>query len=421
MQKKILASAIVSELQSSDIHMTVKARLFDLATNLNGVRVTEAFMDEIVAHEDKYVCIPLCADVRGLLANKTIGHMYNSRTGEFHSTMIGSFYHFEKQVADGNAYLVGYARMPKRNKAICKAVSELFAQNALKFSFEISCGECSKQDDGTILIDVSDKNYIEGEAIVTFPACEDAVALELVAECLGKGDENMPDANNEIVAEDTIVSEETTENVNVENQIAEEATVVEETASNNEPTENSEQVTASEETASTMFVTTEHTETDSVSVYDIETDAHTTVKNIQIVTTHEAVEVAEETIEETAACKDDKKENAAEDEEPEATEEEEEQQEETAQIETSSEEVNNNINSEIEALKTLISELQNQIAELRSSHETEEVHEDIISEVKETAHVNPFMAEMTAPVRYSLLEKEEKPSFKNKYSLLERA
>lgn len=50
-KNKIIASAIVSELQSSDIFMTIKARLFDLKANLNGARVTEAFLDEIVANE----------------------------------------------------------------------------------------------------------------------------------------------------------------------------------------------------------------------------------------------------------------------------------------------------------------------------------------------------------------------------------
>jgi len=79
--KTFVASAIISELQSSDIYLTVKARLFDLNANLNGVRVTAAFLDEIVNNEEKYIGIPLCADVRGLLANETIGHMYDKRTG----------------------------------------------------------------------------------------------------------------------------------------------------------------------------------------------------------------------------------------------------------------------------------------------------------------------------------------------------
>ena len=96
--KKVVASAVISELQSSDMYLTLVARLFDLRANLNGVRVTEAFLDEIVENEAKYICHPLYADIRGLIANKTVGHMYNKKTGQFHSTQIGAFYHFEKEV-----------------------------------------------------------------------------------------------------------------------------------------------------------------------------------------------------------------------------------------------------------------------------------------------------------------------------------
>lgn len=81
--KKFTAEAVVSEIQSSDIYLTIKARLFDLQANLNGVRVTRDFMDEIIANESKYVGIPLYADIHGLIAKRPIGHMYNPRTGEF--------------------------------------------------------------------------------------------------------------------------------------------------------------------------------------------------------------------------------------------------------------------------------------------------------------------------------------------------
>jgi hypothetical protein len=108
--------------------------------------------------------------------------MYNAKTGEFYSTQIGSFYQFEKEEFDGGAYLVGYARIPKRNVKLSKAIAELFAEGALKFSFEIACSDYSEEEDGTLVIDASENNYLEGTAIVTFPACEDAVALEFVAE-----------------------------------------------------------------------------------------------------------------------------------------------------------------------------------------------------------------------------------------------
>ena len=184
MNKLVFASTI-SEIKQSDIFMTVKARICEApAANLNGARVTEAFISEIVKNKDRYIGLPLYADVRSLTKGdyRRLGHLYDSKTGEFHSTQIGSFYQFEKEEFEGGCYLVGYARIAKRNKKLSKAISELFADNALKFSFEVAVGEYEELDDNTILIDASDSNYLEGTAIVTFPACEDAVALELVAQ-----------------------------------------------------------------------------------------------------------------------------------------------------------------------------------------------------------------------------------------------
>ena len=184
MSKLVFASTI-SEIQQSDVFMTVKARICEAPeANLNGARVTEAFIDDIVNNEAKYVSLPLYADVKALTngSYNRLGHLYDVKTGEFHSTQIGSFYKFEKQILQNGCALVGYARIPKRNKKLSKAISELFSDNALKFSFELSVGEYEELDDDTILIDASENNYLEGTAIVTYPACEDAVALQLVAQ-----------------------------------------------------------------------------------------------------------------------------------------------------------------------------------------------------------------------------------------------
>ena len=200
--------------------MTVKARLFETPkANLNGVRVTSAFLNEIVENEEKYVGLPLVADVKSLADGHYdhLGHLYDARTGQFHTAQIGSFYKFEEEKFDNGSYLVGYARIAKRNKALCHAIAELFTENALKFSFEITCGSIQKLEDGTMLIDASESNYLEGEAIVSFPACEDAVALELVAECdkladdLRKGENEMTD-----VKESAEVAVKTAEEAQVE-------------------------------------------------------------------------------------------------------------------------------------------------------------------------------------------------------------
>lgn len=215
-------ASVISEIQQSDLFMTVKTRILETPkANLNGCRVTEAFVDEIISDEERYVGLPLYADVRALRSGKynRLGHLYDSRTGEFHSTQIGSFYQFEKEEFNDGSYLVGYARIPKRDASIRKAVSELFADGNLKFSFEISCGEYTELDDGTIEIDASENNFLEGTAIVTFPACEDAVALQFVAQRQAddteRGEMEMEMAEKEIVAEEAVETQvetaETTE------------------------------------------------------------------------------------------------------------------------------------------------------------------------------------------------------------------
>ena len=411
--KKVVASAVISELQSSDIYLTLKARLFDLRANLNGVRVTEAFLDEIVENEAKYVCHPLYADIRGLIASKTVGHMYNKRTGEFYSTQIGAFYHFEKEVDGDNAHLVGYARVPKRNKALCKALSDLFTDNALKFSFELNCSVYGEDEDGTMVIDANPGNYWEGECVVTFPACETAVAQELIAECLGKGDENMADENM-VNAESEVIAEEVenTEAVVAETEVAE--------------TEVAETEVAETEVAETIYVTQCHTEVDYVNAYNSETgeEVH---ERVEIETVHRtAVEIAEEDNDQ-----EDEQEDNTECAEAEVVAECESENEEDNEPEDDNKEVAEqepNWATLIAELRNDIEQLRNELAEIRSIPEDAAavIAEEILSEnnepetvIAETAAeplMNPFMASISAPKKYSLLDKEEKPA--RKYTLL---
>ena len=178
--------------------------------------------------------LPLLADVHALKSGNynRLGHLYDARTGEFHSTQIGSFYQFEKEDFEGGSYLIGYARIPKRDKKLSKAIATLFADDSLKVSFEIACGDCEELEDGTTLIDVSENNYLEGTAIVTFPACEDAVALEFVAQREAddtrKGDEEMAEVEK-LVAEETEATEPAIAEETVETVEAAETEKVEET------------------------------------------------------------------------------------------------------------------------------------------------------------------------------------------------
>ena len=408
--KKVLASAIISELQSSDMYLTLIARLFDLRANLNGVRVTEAFLDEIVENEAKYICHPLYADIRGLIANKTVGHMYNARTGQFHSTQIGAFYHFEKETDGDNTYLLGYARVPKRNKALCKVLSDLFTDNALKFSFEVNCGVYEQEADGTMVIDADARNYWEGECVVTFPACETAIAKQLVAECLGKGDDHMADEN--IVQAEIEVAEQTTE------VVAETETVVDENV----------EVVAETETAERIYVTRNHVEHDSMTAYDPENGQEIEQRVTVETTTRDSVEIAEE----EADVEEDQTEN-----ETEVTAE----SEVSAECDTDDEDktecgsATSTLDILIAELKGSIEALRKEIAELKN---TSEDSVEIIAEASESdadatvtaesitgdveqqeSFVNPFMASISVPKKYSLLDKDEKTT--HKYSLLERA
>ena len=318
MSKLVFASTI-SEIQQSDVFMTVKARICEAPeANLNGARVTEAFIDEIVGNE-KYVGLPLYADVKALTSGNynRLGHLYDVRTGEFHSTQIGSFYRFDKQVKGENCYLVGYARIPKRNKKLSKAISELFTDGALKFSFELSVGEYEELDDDTILIDASENNYLEGTAIVTYPACEDAVALELVAQKntdeTRKGESEMAEVETKAEVVETeatqqpkLAEEVKTEEVasveTVEETIAETTEETTETAESEEQEETEEvdackkKENAEEETAA--VITREyHEESHTQMAYDTETGKE--VRQTVSITT-ETCDCEEGTLVETA-------------------------------------------------------------------------------------------------------------------------
>ena len=266
---KLVFASVISEIQQSDVFMTVKARICEAPeANLNGARVTEAFIDEIVGNEKRYVGLPLYADIKALTngSYNRLGHLYDVKTGEFHSTQIGSFYKFEKQKNGEKSYLVGFARIPKRNRKLSKAISELFADGALKFSFELSVGEYEELDDDTILIDASENNYLEGTAIVTYPACEDAVALQLVAQKADetrKGESEMAEVENKAeVVETEAAQPELAEEEKVEEE-------VEETASEDE-TAACKKKKAETETA-TVYTEDHTVEVHEQSAYDSET------------------------------------------------------------------------------------------------------------------------------------------------------
>lgn len=444
MSKLVFASTI-SEIQQSDVFMTVKARICEAPeANLNGARVTEAFIDEIVGNEARYVGLPLYADVKALTNGNynRLGHLYDVRTGEFHSTQIGSFYQFEKQTIQNGCALVGYARIPKRNKKLSKAISELFADNALKFSFELSVSEYTELDDETILIDASENNYLEGTAIVTYPACEEAVALELVAQKntdeTRKGESEMAEVENKAEVVETeatqpeLAEEEKVEEVEAEKVETEET---EETACKKK--EKAEEETAeSTETAeaeNAAVVTREYHEERHTSVaYDTETGKEVSqtvtietcsndVQEGTLVETVDGIHVAEapdgtdgdsgnedgdnsgESGESGDSSDSGDSDSGTDSNDPEPAAEEDppvinvEQKKTAEQL--------------IAEMLDMISELKSEIAELKEQKQIAEA-KPVVGEI------NPFMGDINTTGKYSLLEKEPKT---NSYSLLEKA
>ena len=420
---KLVFASVISEIQQSDVFMTVKARICEAPeANLNGARVTEAFIDEIVSNEKRYVGLPLYADVKALTNGNynRLGHLYDVKTGEFHSTQIGSFYKFEKQKNGENSYLVGYARIPKRNKKLSKAISELFADGALKFSFELSVGEYEELDDETILIDASENNYLEGTAIVTYPACEDAVALELVAQKntdeTRKGESEMAEVENKAeVVETEATQPELAEEEKVETEVEAEAETEDETAACKKKEK------AEEENAE--VVTHEyHEERHTNVVYDTETGKEVsqtiTIETISndvqegtLVETVDGVHVAEadgdggagEGTSETTGTETGN--NDGDESGSGAT-----RTQETPADPIPEETNQDSYDSNKKTAEQMIAELLETVAQLKA-----EIEELKIKPQTVTAEINPFMGDINAKGKYSLLESD---SAKSQYTLL---
>lgn len=192
-----MASDVSVDGQSSnDQFMSVTMRMLSTRPNRNKQGVTEAFIDEIIANPQKYMCTPLYADVKRLKAHDylNLGHMLDKRTGRFLTNQIGSFKSFEKQEDEFGISLYGEARIPKRDFDICNAVAEMYDLGILNFSFEI----CYAEEDTVVLegvkyVDTGDSNALTGMAIVSVPAYPEATALSMVAEDKSDDDSEFED------------------------------------------------------------------------------------------------------------------------------------------------------------------------------------------------------------------------------------
>lgn len=198
----ILASDVAMPQQEhSDIFLLIEMRILSTRPNGNNEGVTEAFIDEIVIHPDKYACLPLYADVTNLLrgAYQNLGHMYDCDTNSFGTKQIGSITNLRKVNDEYGASLIGQARIPKREEDVCNALMELYSRGILKFSFEIQyASDAAVEENGVLYVDANEMNALTGVAVVSVPAYDESVALKLVAQQHGTSHEDKAsEAKNE--------------------------------------------------------------------------------------------------------------------------------------------------------------------------------------------------------------------------------
>jgi hypothetical protein len=176
---KILEFA--EEQSSSDIYISVKLVLLTSDINLNKVQFSPEFITEIATNKQNYLSVPLVAEIDKLNKKqyKNLTHKYNSKTGQFGTSMIGSFVDFSTDEVDGVLRLIGEARIPKRFEATVEALQELYEEQNLKFSYEVLVSSYTVSN-GIKFIDVGGGTLI-GMAVVSDPAVPAAKAMALVA------------------------------------------------------------------------------------------------------------------------------------------------------------------------------------------------------------------------------------------------
>lgn len=267
----LTASDVLLAEQSDSQFLTVTMRMMSTRANLNGEGVTEAFIDEIVANPEKYMCTPLYADTGKLKAHqyRTLGHGYDRRTGKFLTDQIGGFCSFEKVNDEFGVSLFGEARIPKREEEICAAICELYSYGQLNFSFEITyVPEATRCEGSVMYVDADPRNALTGMAVVSVPAYPEATALNLVAEA---NDSETDDATDKpMMAEDRPNKQETNEVTGMPDEkleVAEAQTEAEEVEVKAETAEAESAVTeAAEETSETVAESAEAMSRETVTV-----------------------------------------------------------------------------------------------------------------------------------------------------------
>ena len=222
--------------------------------NRNNEGVTAAFISDLIKRQDEFECLPFYADTKNLLARNydQLPHLFNRITKKFSSTQIGSLTDFYSETDnDGVISLYATARVPKREKEICIRLAELYDLGMLSVSFEVRYNpEHTVTKDGVLFIDANEDNALTGIALVSVPACEDACALDMVAE-VADGSEVVAESEEQAERGETepMEKENLTAEVTEETVVAEEQTQVEAVAETEEvhETVDEEQTVVAEE------------------------------------------------------------------------------------------------------------------------------------------------------------------------------
>ena len=233
---------IAEEDKLNPVFLSIKLKLADNAGNRNDEGITAAFISDLIKRQDEFECLPFYADVKKLLARDydNLGHMYNRITKKFGTTQIGSLTDFYSETDnDGVISLYATARVPKREYDICVRLVELYELGKLCVSFEVRYNpEFTIMKDGVLFIDANEDNALTGMALVSTPACVDAVALDMVAEVADDSDDIVAECEEQVsrrgetetMPNEKEMTAEVEETVEVEQTVAENTEPVQEEA-----------------------------------------------------------------------------------------------------------------------------------------------------------------------------------------------
>lgn len=212
--------------------LTVDVKLCDSNLNLNREAVSAEFIRNFADTAQEHLCMPFYADVKNLLAGnyEQLGHMYSKVTRKFGTNMIGSMSEFYTSEEDGVVSLYGKIRIPKRDRDIVYRLVDLYEMGRFAVSTEVSYDprECEITANGKFIV-ASENSSLNGLCLVWRPACEDAYALDMVAEQHASDSEIVTDSNElegdrgetELMEKENTTAEVTEEIVATEETVAE--------------------------------------------------------------------------------------------------------------------------------------------------------------------------------------------------------